>query len=239
MSLKGQKIVIIGGSSGMGLATSQALVRESATVFIASRSKEKLAAAKALVAGEVQTSSLDFTDESAVNKFFETTGRIDHLVMAAAGPPAWGKFLELDPAALRTAFNTKFWGYFNCARSAVAYLRDDGSIIFLTGGASRAAIPGTSGLAAVNGAITCMAYTLAKELAPLRVNVISPGLIDTPAYDWMTADEKQAFFEQMGGGLPVQRIGQSHEIGEAVLLLIRNGFITGAVLDVDGGARLT
>lgn len=110
---------------------------------------------------------------------------------------------------------------------------------FLTGGASRTAIPGTSGLAAVNGAINCMAYTLAKELAPLRVNVISPGLIDTPAYDWMSEDEKQAFFKQMGGGLPVKRIGQPQEIAGAILLLIGNGFITGAVLDVDGGARLT
>ena len=239
MSLKGQKIIVVGGSSGMGLAIAQALVRENATVVIASRSREKLEAAKARIEGEVETASLDFTDETAVKEFFETRGKIDHLVLAAAGPPAWGKFLEIDPAALRRAFDTKFWGYFNCARNVVSRLREDGSMTFLTGGASRTAIPGTAGLAAVNGAIACMAYTLAKELAPLRVNVISPGLIDTPAYDWMSETEKQAFFEQMGGGLPVKRIGQSHEIAEAVLLLIRNGFITGAVLDVDGGARLT
>ena len=239
MNLKGQKIVVIGGSSGMGLAAAKALVQEDATVVIASRAREKLAAVKARIAGEVETASLDFTDETAVKKFFEANGKIDHLVLAAAGPPAWGKFLELDPAALRKAFDTKFWGYFNCARHAVPRLRGDGSMTFLTGGASRTAIPGTSGLAAVNGAITCMAYTLAKELAPLRVNVISPGLIDTPAYDWMSEDEKQAFFQQMGGGLPVKRIGQPQEIAEAVLLLVSNGFITGAVLDVDGGARLT
>ena len=239
MNLKGQKIVVIGGSSGMGLAVAQALAQKDAAVVIASRSREKLEAAKARIAGEVETASLDFTDETAVNKFFEANGRIDHLVLAAAGPPAWGKFLEIDPVALRKAFDTKFWGYFNCARHAVSSLRGDGSITFLTGGASRTAIPGTAGLAAVNGAISCMAYTLAKELAPLRVNVISPGLIDTPAYDWMPEGEKQALFEQMGGGLPVKRIGQPHEIAEAVLLLISNGFITGAVLDVDGGVRLT
>lgn len=239
MRLKDQKIVVVGGSSGMGLAAAQALAQENATIVIASRSSEKLEAAKVRISGEVETANLDFTDESAVEKFFAATGIIDHLVLAAAGPPAWGKFLELDPVALRTAFDTKFWGYFNCARHAVSKLRGDGSITFLTGAASRTAIPGTSGLAAVNGAITCMAYTLAKELAPLRVNVISPGLIDTPAYAWMSEDEKQAFYEQMGGGLPVQRVGQPHEIAEAVLLLIRNGFITGAVMDVDGGARLT
>jgi len=166
MNLKGQKISVIGGSSGMGLAAAQALAREDATVVIASRSREKLEAAKARIAGEVETASLDFTEGTAVKKFFEANGRIDHLVLAAAGPPAWGKFLELDPAALRKAF-------------------------------------------------------------------------DTPAYDWMSEDEKQAFFKQMSGGLPVKRIGQPHEIAEAVLLLVGNGFITGAVLDVDGGARLT
>ncbi len=239
MNFKGQKIVVVGGSSGMGLATTRALAREDATVVIASRSGDKLEAAKAAITGKVETASLDFTDESAVNKFFEALGKFDHLVLAAAGPPAWGNFLELDPAALRRAFDTKFWGYFNCARHAVPHLRKDGSITFLTGGASRTALPGTSGLAAVNGAITCMAHTLAKELAPLRVNVVSPGLIDTPAYDWMPGDEKQAFFEKMGKGLPVKRIGQPHEIADAVLLLISNGFMTGVVMDVDGGVRLT
>jgi len=239
MSLSGQRIVVIGGSSGMGLAIAQTFAADGAAVVIASRSQEKLNAAKSAISGKVEAHPLDFTDDDAVKRFFEAVGAMDHLVVAAAGPPAWGNFLELDGAALRRAFETKFWGYFTCARHAAPKLRRDGSMTFLTGGASRTAIPGTSGLAAVNGAIACWAYTLSKELAPLRINVISPGLVDTPAYDWMSPEAKKGFFQQMGGTLPVGRIGRPDEIAEAAKLLVSNGFITGIVLDVDGGARLT
>jgi NAD(P)-dependent dehydrogenase (short-subunit alcohol dehydrogenase family) len=146
--------------------------------------------------------------------------------------------LELDPTALRSAFENKFWGHFHSARHAVPNLRKDGSITFFIGGACRAAIPGTSGLAAVNGAIMAMAYTLAKELAPLRVNAISPGPVDTPAYDLMPKEGKQAFFDQMARVLPVKRIGKPEELARAVLFLVGNDFVTGAVIDIDGGARL-
>jgi NAD(P)-dependent dehydrogenase (short-subunit alcohol dehydrogenase family) len=238
MNLQGNKIVVVGGSSGMGLASAQALAEAGATVVIASRSLDKLEAAKTKIPGKVETYSLDFTVEKAVEVFFAHVGSIDHLVIAAAGAPAWGGFLDFDPQALRNAFETKFWGHFYCGRHGVSHLRSDGSITFFIGGACRAAIPGTSGLAAVNGAIMCMAYTLAKELAPLRVNAISPGPVDTPAYDPMPKERKEAFFAQIARDLPVKRIGRPQEVAQAVLFLITNEFITGAVLDVDGGARL-
>ena len=239
MPLTNQKIVVVGGSSGMGLAAAQALAKIGAAVVIAGRSQEKLDKAKASISGDVQTYSLDFTDESKVSDFFTKNGKIDHLVVAAAGAPAWGTFLELDMAALRSAFDTKFWGQFYCTRYAAPHLRPDGSITLFVGAACRTAIPGTAGLAAVNGAILQMAYTLAKELAPLRVNAISPGMVDTPAYDWMNLEQKQAMFEQTGKNLPVKRIGRPEEIAEAVVFLVTNGFVTGTVLDVDGGARLS
>jgi NAD(P)-dependent dehydrogenase (short-subunit alcohol dehydrogenase family) len=139
---------------------------------------------------------------------------------------------------LKTAFDQKFFGFFLCAQKSLSHLRKDGSITFVIGGASRSAIPDTSGVAAVNAAIQAMAFTLAKELAPTRVNILSPGLVDTPVYDWMTPEQKADFFKKMAGSLPVGRVGQPGEIAEAVLYLIRSQFTTGAILDVDGGGRL-
>lgn len=238
MDLQGQRVVVIGGSSGMGLATAKAAAEAGAEVVIASRSQGKLDAASDAIPGRAEAHALDFTDEAAVRGFFEALGEFDHLVLVGAGAPAWGEFLEVDCAALRGAFETKFWGHFHCARNAVPRLREGGSIVFVIGGAARSAIPGTSGVAAVNGAIMAMANTLARELAPLRVNTVSPGLVDTPAYDWMGEQEKQAFFGRMGGDLPVGRVGAPEEVAEAVLFLLGNGFATGALLDVDGGGRL-
>jgi NAD(P)-dependent dehydrogenase (short-subunit alcohol dehydrogenase family) len=233
-----QKIVVIGGSSGMGLATAKRLGLEGAHVVIASRSEEKLKAALSEIAGKAEAKSLDFTDEEGVRSFFERVGRFDHLVLMGAGLPAWGNFLEIQTAALESAFKTKFWGYFFCAKYAAPYLRENGSILFTIGGAARSAIAGTAGVAAVNGAIMCMAFTLAKELAPIRVNILSPGLVDTPAYNWMSEEEKQGFFKRMGGNVPVGRVGKPDEIAEAAHYLLMNGYTTGAVLDVDGGGRL-
>jgi NAD(P)-dependent dehydrogenase (short-subunit alcohol dehydrogenase family) len=238
MSLEDQKIVVVGGSSGMGFATAKALVEAGARVIIAGRSQEKLDSARQHISGEVEAYSLDFTDEEAVRKFFEDLGKIDHLVIAASGTQAWGAFRDLDTAALRKSFEGKFWGHFYCAKHSLPHLSKDSSIVLFAGAASRATIPGAAGVAAVNAAITGMAFTMAKELAPLRVNVISPGPVDTPAYDWMTAEEKEEFFKQMSVKLPVRRIGRAEEVAEAVLFLLNNSYVTGAVLDIDGGVRL-
>lgn len=233
-----QKIVVIGGSSGMGLATAKHLALEGAHIVIASRTEEKLKAALSEIKGKAEAKPLDFTDEQGVRSFFEWVDRFDHLVLMGAGLPAWGNFQEIQTAALESAFKTKFWGYFFCAKYAAPYLRENSSILFTIGGAARSAISGTAGVAAVNGAIMCMAFTLAKELAPIRVNILSPGLVDTPAYNWMSEEEKQSFYKQMGGNLPVGRVGKPDEIAEAAHYLVTNGYTTGAILDVDGGGRL-
>lgn len=233
-----QKIVIVGGSSGMGLATAKRLAAAGSHVIIASRSEERLGSALATIKGKAEAKTLDFTHEDEVQAFFSWVGWFDHLVLMGAGMPAWGKLSEIKNDALENAFKTKFWGYFFCAKHAVPYLKKNGSILFTIGGAARSAIPGTAGVAAVNGAIMCMAFTLAKEIAPIRVNILSPGLVDTPAYNWMSDDEKNGFFQQMGGSLPVGRIGSPDDIAQAAEYLLMNGYTTGAVLDVDGGGRL-
>ncbi len=233
-----QKVVIVGGSSGMGLATAKRLAAAGSHVIIASRSEERLGSALATIKGKSEAKALDFTHEDEVQAFFSSVGWFDHLVLMGAGMPAWGKLAEIKNDALENAFKTKFWGYFFCAKHAVPYLNKNGSILFTIGGAARSAIPGTAGVAAVNGAIMCMAFTLAKEIAPIRVNILSPGLVDTPAYNWMSEEEKQNFFKQMGGSLPVGRIGSPEDIAQAAEYLLINGYTSGAILDVDGGGRL-
>lgn len=238
MSLAQQRILVIGGSNGMGLAAAQQLAVLQAEVLIAGRSQEKLDKALSTIQGRASAYVADFTDPQSLSALFERTGRIDHLVLAGSSNAAWGPFPSISAAALRNALEGKLIGYWQALQAALPHLRRDGSVLMLSGAASRTAMPGTAGLAAVNGAITQMAQTLARELAPLRVNVVSPGLVDTPAYDGMPADHKAAMFAGAASSLPVGRTGTADDIAEAIVYLLGNGFTTGATLDVDGGARM-
>ena len=141
-------------------------------------------------------------------------------------------------AAFRRGFDGKFWAFVNAVREVLPVLRQDGSVTLVTGAASRAAMPGTAGVAAVNGALQSMVPTLARELAPVRVNALSPGLVATPVYDGMPEQARDSMYRQAAERLPVRRIGSAEDLGEAALFLMTNGYTTGIVLDVDGGARL-
>ena len=238
MLLENQKVVVVGGSSGMGLAVAKLCAAADAQVTIAARDREKLARAAGEIGAGCRQAVLDMTDEKAVEDFFSGLAGLDHLLLVGAGRPAWGPLREITTEALVSAFQTKLLGYFLCAKHAAPIMSTNGSILFTIGGAARAAIPGTAGLAAVNGGIVAMARTLAKELAPIRVNVISPGLVDTPAYAWMGEAERQGFYHKMGASLPVGRIGSVDDIAAMMLAIIGNGFMSGSVVDVDGGASL-
>ncbi|MDN0076612.1 SDR family oxidoreductase [Crenobacter sp. SG2303] len=216
MSLSQQRILILGGSNGMGLATAQRVARASAEVFIAGRTQARLDVALDAIAGRAEGLIVDFTDPASLASAAERLGRIDHLVLAASSNAAWGPFGEISADTLRRALEGKLLGYWQTLQAMLPILRRDGSVAMLTGAASRTAMPGTSGLAAVNGAITQMAMTLAKELAPLRVNVVSPGLVDTPAYDGMPEEAKRGMFESAARNLPVGCTGTSEDVAAAV-----------------------
>ena len=238
MLLKNQKVVVVGGSSGMGLAVAKLCAVEGAQVTIAARDREKLAQAVGEIGPNCCQAALDMTDEKMVEGFFSGISGLDHLLLVGAGRPAWGPLRDITTEALISALQTKLLGYFLCAKHAAPVMSAHGSILFTIGGAARAAIPGTVGLAAVNGGIAAMARTLAKELAPIRVNVISPGLVDTPAYAWMSEKERQGFYHKMGASLPVGRIGSVDDIAAMMIAIIANSFMSGSVVDVDGGASL-
>lgn len=237
MSIANQRILIIGGSSGMGLASARRLIHAGAEVIVSGRDAARLDAAVTTLGGKATGIAADFTDPASLAALMQRVGRLDHLVLAAAGAAAWGPFAQLPVEAVRTALNTKLLGYWQSLQAALPILRKDGSVIFMTGAASRVAMPGTAGLAAVNGGITQMAQTLARELAPLRVNVVSPGLVDTPAYDGMPAQAKAGMFADAAARLPVARTGLPDDIAQCVEMLVANTFATGMLLDIDGGAR--
>ena len=140
--------------------------------------------------------------------------------------------------AFRRGFEGKFWAFVHATRHALATLRKDGSITLVTGAAARAAMPGTTGVAAVNGALQSMVPSLARELAPIRVNALSPGVVATPVYDGMPQSARDAMYRQAADRLAVRRIGAAEDLGAAALFLMTNGYTTGTILDVDGGARL-
>lgn len=237
MSIAKQRILIIGGTSGMGLASARRLVEAGADVIVSGRDTARLDAAVTSLGGSAAGIAADVTDRTSLEALMHRIGRLDHLVLAAAGAAAWGPFAQLPVEAVRTALNIKLLGYWQSLQAALPILRRDGSVVFMTGAASRVAMNGTAGLAAVNGGITQMAHTLAKELAPLRVNVVSPGLVDTPAYDGLPAEAKSGMFAAAAKSLPVGRTGVPDDIAQCVEMLLSNTFATGMLLDIDGGAR--
>ncbi len=237
MSLQGKTVVVIGGSSGIGLTTARALVDAGARVIISSRSEEKLKEAKNAIRGEVDAYPLDVTREEDLKRFFENVDAFDHLVFTAV-KGANGLFLEMDTATARGVFETKFWGQYCAAKYAAPKLREGGSITLFSGVASQKPIVGLSAIAAVNGAIEALCRSLAVELGPIRVNAVLPAVVDTPLYDRMPPERRKDYLRSFASKLPVRRVGKPEDVAKAVLYLIMNDYTTGTVLEVNGGYRI-
>jgi NAD(P)-dependent dehydrogenase (short-subunit alcohol dehydrogenase family) len=234
--IQDQQVIIFGGSSGIGLASAQALLAAGARVTVVSRSQGKLEAATRQVPG-IATAVVDATDPVAVKRFFDQVDTFDHLVITVGGgtPPA--PFHEITEDRFRKSFDDKFWAQFSVAQAGSRKLKRGGSITFITGAAARRAVPTMVPYAAINGAIESMVGPLALALAPSRVNAVAPGVIDTPFWGGMPDAARQGFFAQMGGKLPVGRVGTPEDVALAVRYLVENGFVTGSILDVEGGIR--
>lgn len=234
-ALAGKHVVIVGGGSGMGKATARMAAALGAMVTISSRDAKKLQAAAAEISGGVHVAPVDTTDESGVKTWAASLGPVDHLVISASSA-AHGTFADLPTAALRSMLEAKFIGPYVTAREVLPYLNEGGSITFFSGVLSRRPSAGATGLGAVNAAVEALAKGLALELGEkARVNCISPGMVDTEAYAGMPEDARDAMYTQVGQALPAGRVGQADEIAQAVLMAMSNGFMTGSVLDVDGG----
>ena len=237
MSLQGKTVVVIGGSSGIGLTTAKALVDAGAGVIISSRSEKKLEEAKNTIGGKVEAYSLDVTREEDLKRFFGNVEAFDHLVFTAV-KGANGLFLDMDTATAREVFETKFWGQYYAAKYAAPKLKEGGSITLFSGVASQKPIEGLSALAAANGAIEALCRSLAVELGPIRVNAVLPAVVDTPLYDRMPPERRKDYLRSFASKLPVRRVGKPEDVAKAVLYLIMNDYTTGTVLEVNGGYRI-
>lgn len=238
MELTDQRIVIMGGSSGIGLATARVLVEAGAEVMITGRSPDKIATAVAQLGERARGSAVDATSIPHLQTFFREYGAFSHLVIAVSGAAGSGAFRSLDLQDLRHGFEAKFWPQVAIAQISLETLQRDGSITFITAGSARKAIPGAVGLAAINGALNTMIPTLAVELRPLRVNAVSPGIIATPWWDRVPDSFRQDVFAQSAANAPAGRVGQPEDVAQAIIFLIQNTFVTGSIIDCDGGARL-
>ena len=231
-SLRNQRILIIGGSSGIGLATAVGAIAAGATVTIASRNQEKLDAAAATLGGVARTALLDTGDNALVEKFFQQEEPWDHIVISAAQTKG-GPVRSLSLGDAEAAMESKFWGAYRVARAA--RLKEGGSLTFVSGFLSERPSATAVLQGAINAALESLARGLALELAPVRVNAISPGVIATPLWNYLPEEKRNAIFEGAASKLPVRRVGQPQDIANAALFLMTTPFATGSTVRVDGG----
>jgi NAD(P)-dependent dehydrogenase (short-subunit alcohol dehydrogenase family) len=242
-SLDGRKVVIIGGSYGMGYATALMAIDAGAAVAIAARGADKLAAAaQALQARggrEVLWQALQVEDRPAVAKFLATSAPFDHLVLpgSTVKPILYD---DLTDGNARESFESKFWGPFWAAYDARPHLRRGGSIVFFTGVAAKRPVKGYIMGACINGALNAATRSLALEFAKLgvRVNTIAPGLCDTPLNDILHAHDKEERYAAVAKRLPVGRIGHAEDCAMGAMYLMTNGYVTAQVLGIDGGQEV-
>jgi len=231
--------VIVGGTAGIGLATARALATEG-LVTVVGRDPERLKQALDSIGDErAQGRVASMTDRAALDALFTQLGPIDHLVVTAPGTGCPGPLAELDLERLEQAFSTKLTGTAHAVQAALPHLSKQGSITLVSAGSAQAALPGTAGLAAVNGAIEVLVPTLALELAPIRVNCVSPGVVDTDWWERVGSAEQRA--EVLAGftaRIPAGRPGRPEEVADVIAMLVRNAYLTGVVIPVDGGLRL-
>ncbi|MFH8337311.1 SDR family oxidoreductase [Streptomyces sp. AM6-12] len=238
MDLRGQRVVVLGGTSGIGFAVAEGAAREGSEVVVASRRQESVDAAVKRLPEGARGEVLDTTDEAAVRGFFERLGAFDHLVYTAGGTLLLESMAETELARARRFLDTRLWGAYTAVKYGAGSIRAGGSVVLTTGTAGTRPLPGSSVVSALCGAMESLTRSLAVELAPLRVNVVAPGVVRTGLWRELPEAEREGLYTAAAGSLPVGRVGEPAEVAEAYLYLMRGGYSTGSVVVVDGGGTL-
>jgi NAD(P)-dependent dehydrogenase (short-subunit alcohol dehydrogenase family) len=236
--LQGKRVVVLGGSSGIGLATAQLAAAHGAKVVIASSNAERVQKAVERIAKEAHGHAVDISDERAVATIFSKLGPFDHLVFTAGDSLHLHDLAATDLQQARRAFELRYWAALAAVKYGTPHIRKGGSVVLTTGIAGQRPRKGWVIAASVCGTIEALTRALAVELAPIRVNAVSPGMVRTNLWQNMGAEEREALFESVGKSLPVGRVGEASDIAQAYLFLMQEGFATGQTVVVDGGTVL-
>ena len=237
-NLKGKKVVILGGTSGIGLATAKAAAAQGAELVIASSNQQRIDnALKELPAGS-KGFAVDLTNEDAVQQFFNQLGAFDHLIYTAGESLQLINIADVAVADAKQFFNLRYWGAFTAVKYAAPYINKNGSIVLTGGIASLRPGAGWSLGASICAAMEGFTRAMAIELAPVRVNLVSPGVVKTNLWSNMTDEERDGMYNGIGNTLPVKRVGEAEDIAQTYLYLMQQHYGTGQMVVVDGGSVL-
>lgn len=235
--LKDKKVVVAGGTSGIGLAVAKRAAQCGAKVWAFGRTHKYIEQAKREVGDEVSFLAADIHDVDALTSLFEEVGQVDHLVGSATGANRTiAPFMEQSHEQFAEAFN-KFWGYTKLVRAGMPFMSQSGSITLISGVMARKCPPGMSAISCVGNAVEGFCRAIALEIAPVRINTVAPGTIDTSMYDWMGADKDEQL-KRRTEQQPIKRPGTPEEVADAVIYLMSASYVTGSNIDVDGGQLL-
>ncbi|WUJ68859.1 SDR family oxidoreductase [Kribbella soli] len=229
MSLQNQRVVVLGGTSGIGLATAALAADHGATVIVASSNPESVKRALESLPDSASGEAVDLTDSAAVKAFFDGIEPFDHLVFTAGEALTLLEIDSLDLDKARQAFELRYFAALGAVSAAAAKIRPGGSVVLTTGAAGDRPGPGWSVAASICGAIDSAVRALALELAPIRVNAVKPGVVRTPL--WRGGLD----YDETARHLPVQRVGEPEDIASAYVYLMNQPYSTGSIVSVDGG----
>jgi NAD(P)-dependent dehydrogenase (short-subunit alcohol dehydrogenase family) len=238
MDLRNKRVVVLGGSSGIGFAVAEQASAQGAEIVIVSSNPERVQKAVESLEGNAQGHTVDLSDESAIENFFAKLGAFDHLVFTAGDGLRLNDLAATDLQQARQAFELRYWAALAAVKYGSKSIRTGGSIVLTTGVAGQRPRKGWVIAASVCGTIEALTRALAIELAPIRVNAVSPGVVRTNLWQSMAEPERESLYESVGKTLPVGRVGEAHDLAQAYLFLMQEGFSTGQTLVVDGGTVL-
>ena len=238
MNINGKRALVFGGTSGIGLATVIRLTEGGANVTAFGRSADNIERARRSVPQSVRFEPLDVLDREALAGEFAANAPFDILVNAATGGErSIGPFLEMDLDGFQGSFR-KLWGYTNTVRLGAEHMSEDGAIVLVSGFPARRARPGFAAVGAVGGAVEAFVRGIARELAPRRINIVSPGVIDTPMFP-AEGEARETLLKSATANHLIPRAGTADEVAEGIMFVIGNDFVTGTTVDVDGGGLLS